>query len=179
VLTVRSATLDDVDDIVRINVRGWQRGYAGIVPSDVLDAMRVEGRAERYRYRIRQSGDFDYRVAIDDGEVIGYVTFGTYRIGQRDTAVDRSVGEILAIYVDPSRWGTGAGRALMDAALKELAGRGFGSVRLWVLAANHQARRFYERAGFTADGTVATYPVGRPDGSVVDLPEVRYARPLP
>ena len=34
-------------------------------------------------------------------------------------------------------------------------------------------------AGFSADGTAARYPIGRPDGSVVELPELRYARRLP
>jgi GNAT superfamily N-acetyltransferase len=179
VLTVRAATLDDADDIVRINVHGWQRAYTGIVPADVLDAMEITGRAERYRHRMRQATDSQHLVATDDGATVGYVGFGRYRIGQQNGALHRTVAEVFAIYVDPPRWGTGTGRALMDAALTRLAERGFGQVRLWVLAANHQARRFYERAGFTVDGATAGYPVGRPDGSVVELPEVRYARALP
>ena len=86
---------------------------------------------------------------------------------------------MFAIYVDPPRWGTGAGRALMTAALARLTERCFPEVRLWVLAANDQARRFYEGAGFALDGATTSYPVGRPDGSFVELPEVRYARTLP
>jgi ribosomal protein S18 acetylase RimI-like enzyme len=179
VLTVRAATLDDADDIVRINVHGWQKAYAGIVPADVLDAMEITGRAERYRYRMRHADNFQHLVAADDEKVVGYVCLGNYRLEQDGGALHPYVGEILAIYVDPPHWGTGAGRALLNAALARLAERGFRQVRLWVLAANHQARRFYERAGFTLDGASAGYPVGRPDGSVVDLPEVRYARPVP
>ena len=177
-VTVRAATLEDAADIVRINVHGWQKAYAGIVPDEVLDAMDPAGRVEHYQRRMSQP-DFEHHVAVDDAVVVGYVTLGPYRIGQYDGIRHRSVGEILAIYVDPPRWGTGAGRTLMHAALARLAGRDFRSVRLWVLAANHQARRFYERAGFAPDGTSAAYPVARPDGSIVDLPEVRYARPLP
>jgi ribosomal protein S18 acetylase RimI-like enzyme len=179
VLTVRAATVEDARDIVRINVHGWRRAYAGIVPQDVLDAMNVDERTERYRYRMGRPSDYEIRVATEDGEVVGYVTFGPYRIGQHDGNPHRTVGEVLAIYVDPPRWGTGAGRALMDAALHRLAERRFRAVRLWVLSANRQARRFYERAGFSADGTAARYPIGRPDGSVVELPELRYARRLP
>lgn len=178
-LTVRAATLDDAEDIVRINVNGWQKAYAGIVPADVLDAMETTGRADRYRHRMRRATDAEHLVAVEDGGTVGYVGFGRYRIGQQEHALHRTVAEIFAIYVDPPRWGTGAGRTLMDAALARLAGRGFRQVRLWVLTANHQARRFYERAGFTFDGAAAQYPVSRPDGSIVDLPEVRYARYLP
>lgn len=178
-LTVRAATLDDAEDIVRINVHGWQKAYAGIVPADVLDAMETTGRADRYRHRMRQATDAEHLVAVADGEVVGYVGFGRYRIGQQEHALHRTVAEIFAIYVDPPRWGTGAGRALMTAALARLTERRFPEVRLWVLAANDQARRFYERAGFTLDGATASYPVGRPDGSFAELPEVRYARTLP
>jgi ribosomal protein S18 acetylase RimI-like enzyme len=179
VLTVRAATLDDAEDIVRINVNGWQKAYAGIVPADVLDAMEPTGRVERYRHRMRQAADTEQLIAVEDGVTVGYVGFGRYRIGQQEGALHRTIAEIFSIYVDPPRWGTGAGRTLMDAALARLTQRGFRQVRLWVLAANHQARRFYERAGFTVDGATADYPVSRPDGSIVDLPEVRYARLLP
>jgi ribosomal protein S18 acetylase RimI-like enzyme len=179
VVTVRAATFDDAEDIVRINVHGWRKAYAGIVPDDVLDAMETTGRADRYRHRMRQATDAEHLIATENGGTVGYVGFGRYRIGQQEGALHRTIAEVFAIYVDPPRWGTGAGRALMDAALTRLIERGFQQVRLWVLAANHQARRFYERSGFTADGTTAAYPVSRPDGSVVELPEIRYARPLP
>ena len=40
---------------------------------------------------------------------------------------------------------------------------------LWVLVANERARRFYERAGFHADGPVVDFEVGG-----ATLPEMRY-----
>ncbi len=178
-LTVRAATGDDAADIVRINVHGWRRAYRGVVPDDVLAAMSIEDRVDRYRQRMSQPSDFETLVAQDGGAIVGYVSLGPYRVGQRDGVLSRRVGEVVAIYVDPSRWGTGAGRLLMTSALRRLAGRGFQSVRLWVLVDNSQARRFYERAGFTPDGAHAHYPIGRPDGTVVDLPELRYTRRLP
>ena len=91
----------------------------------------------------------------------GFVNCGPYRIDQDSARRDRlQGGEIYAIYVDPQHWGTGAGRALMAAALSHLAGEGLSPVRLWVLADNHRARRFYERHGFTADGTTKPYGHG-------------------
>jgi GNAT superfamily N-acetyltransferase len=177
-VTVRVATPDDAADIVRINVHGWRRAYVGIVPDDVLAAMNVADRIERYRHRMRQPSQFESLVAIEAGAVVGYTSLGPYRIGQHEGVLSRRVGEVVAIYVDPPRWSTGAGRVLMDAALHRLAERGFRSVRLWVLADNTRARRFYERAGFAPDGARASYPIGRPDGTVVDLPELRYARVL-
>jgi ribosomal protein S18 acetylase RimI-like enzyme len=179
VLTVRAARPDDAEEIVRINVSGWRTAYVGIVPDDVLAAMAVTDRAERYRDRLCQPGPFENLVVLERDRVLGYVALGPYRVDQRDVILSNRIGEVVAIYVDPPRWGTGAGRALMDAALLRLAERGFESVRLWVLANNSQARRFYERAGFAPDGSHASYPVSRPNGTVVDLPELRYTRQLP
>jgi ribosomal protein S18 acetylase RimI-like enzyme len=43
-------------------------------------------------------------------------------------------------------------------------------VRVWVLRDNHRARRFYQRHGFHADGTVGDY---RTSGSDTVYPQVR------
>jgi putative acetyltransferase len=48
------------------------------------------------------------------------------------------------LYVDPTWHGRGVGRALLTAAREE-----FAELSLWVFQSNTQARRFYERQGFT------------------------------
>jgi GNAT superfamily N-acetyltransferase len=172
-LTLRPGVPADAYEIVRINADGWRRAYAGIVPDDVLAAIDVDQRAPRYERRMAEDTTHDTLVAVDGSRIVGYVHFGPYRDGD---ALDPTVGEVNAIYVDPEEWGTGAGRLLMDGALERLTARGFAEVRLWVLEANHAARGFYAHLGFSPDGVRSTFPVRRPDGTVVDLPEVRYAR---
>jgi ribosomal protein S18 acetylase RimI-like enzyme len=81
------------------------------------------------------------------------------------------LGEVYAIYLAPSALGRGLGRALMDAALAELAAAGLATVVLWVLTANASARRFYERAGFRPDGAVRTLDF---DGTPIE--EIRCRR---
>jgi RimJ/RimL family protein N-acetyltransferase len=66
---------------------------------------------------------------------------------------------------------TGAGRALLQAAQAELARLGLEETVLWVLPANARARRFYEIAGWVADGASRTTEV-----LGVVVPEVRYRR---
>ncbi len=178
-LTLRAARPSDAYDIVRINADGWRRAYAGIVPDDVLAAIDVDARARRYERRMAEDSTHETMVAVDGGpagggRIVGYVYFGPYRDGE---TLDPSVGEVGAIYVDPPAWGHGAGRLLMTAAVQRPVGRGCAEVRLWVLEANHAARDFYAHLGFLPDGGRSTFPVRRPDGTVVDLPEIRYARP--
>lgn len=71
------------------------------------------------------------------------------------------------------RWGTGVGRALIDAAEARLRERGYRDVILWVLEDNPRARLFYEAAGWQADG-------GRRPIEIfgVSVPEIRYRKRL-
>jgi ribosomal protein S18 acetylase RimI-like enzyme len=172
-LEIRPAGPDDAYDIVRINVHAWQKAYAGIVPEDVLAAMDIDRRTERQRRRLFDEAPFRTLMAVHGGSSVGYVHFGPYRDGEQ---LNRAAGEIVAIYVQPGSWGTGAGRTLLGEALASLAEQGLTEVRLWVLEANQPARRFYQIAGFIEDGGRASYPVRRPDGGVVDLDEIRYTR---
>jgi ribosomal protein S18 acetylase RimI-like enzyme len=175
---VRPATADDADAIAAVHVLGWQAGYAGIMPADTLAGLDVDERARRWRERLATgaASEFATSVAVDDtGAVVGFATIGPYRNGQRPDDLDPRFGELLAIYVDPARWGTGAGAALMTAALADLSVRGWEEIRLWVLADNARARRFYERFGLVPDGERAMFRVDRPAGRPpVRLVELRY-----
>ena len=75
------------------------------------------------------------------------------------------------MYVHPGHWGHGVGRALMEHAVAELTADRFAPLVLWVLEDNLQARRFYERQGFRADGGRHLFEVAG-----VWLPELRYRR---
>ena len=72
---------------------------------------------------------------------------------------------IEQLYVLPRLQARGAGSALLDQA-KWLRPEG---LQLWTFAANHMARRFYERRGFVA--------VAETDGAENEerTPDVRYA----
>lgn len=183
---VRPARPADAEAVVRINVRSWQQAYAGIVPDDVLAALdnQIGERVRRTRQRW-SAPDQPFATVLAEppgppGQPpVGYVSYGPYRDGPDGDRLDPAVGEVLAIYVDPAHQRGGAGRALLDVAVATLRERGAGEIRLWVLDRNAPARRFYQRYGFVADGMSQTFRVHRPDGTAVDLPEVRYALPVP
>jgi RimJ/RimL family protein N-acetyltransferase len=60
----------------------------------------------------------------------------------------------------------------MAAALDDLRERGYSEATVWSFADNERANRFYERHGFTHDGTERT------EAEWADIPEVRYRRTL-
>jgi ribosomal protein S18 acetylase RimI-like enzyme len=163
--TVRRATLADAPAMGRVVVRAWQAAYRGHMPDDYLDGLRAEDRAAYWEGVL---GREDLRGTIlvveRDGEVIGFAAVGP-------SPDPEGAGELYAINLDPDHWGTGAGRALLGEAQAELARLGFGETVLWVLTGNARARRFYEIAGWVADGSERT---GEVFG--ITVPEVRYRR---
>ncbi|MFI8390443.1 GNAT family N-acetyltransferase [Streptomyces sp. NPDC085540] len=160
--TVRVMTEADVAAVSEIRVTGWKAAYAGIVPQSYLDRMTVEADAhQRRRYVMKPDKATIDLVAVDaQGAVVGWACFGPSRT---------AAGELYALYVRPSLIGTGIGRTLLRAVHANAAAHGFGSVLLWVLTDNTPARRFYERAGYVADGAVQA-----DDYDGVSLSEVRY-----
>jgi ribosomal protein S18 acetylase RimI-like enzyme len=173
---IRPATVDDAYPLARLHVATWQSAYAEIVPDDALEALDVDQWAQRKERQLSEPGQFTTLLAETlpetDAEIAGFTTFGPYREGSG--TVDLTVGEIVAIYVHLAHQGLGFGHALMDAAVRALADRGVGEIRLWVLEKNWPSRRFYERYGLAADGQRDTFRMQRPSGESVDLPEVRY-----
>jgi ribosomal protein S18 acetylase RimI-like enzyme len=141
---VRLGTSRDAKGIARVQERGWQAAYRHVFPPAVLDRGGfIE--VSRWRDRLRRppTGWATF-VSIRDSAVVGFACVGPSR------DVD-GAGEVYAIYVDPECWSTGAGRALMERAERELASR-YDEATLWVLEENPRARRFYELAGWELDG---------------------------
>ncbi|MEV1019380.1 GNAT family N-acetyltransferase [Streptomyces sp. NPDC050264] len=166
-LRVRAMTLDDCDAVAEVRVRGWQFAYAGLMPSAYLDAMNVARDAARRRELFGRSPEY---VAERDGAVVGWACHGP----PRDRDVPPGEAELYALYAHPAHLSTGVGRALLDTCTGAAGAAGHSVLRLWVVEGNARARRFYERAGFTADGAREPYEVAG-----VPVPEVRYARRLP
>ncbi|MEU6819672.1 GNAT family N-acetyltransferase [Streptomyces atriruber] len=175
---VREMDEGDITAVSTIRVRGWQAAYAGIVPRTYLDAMTVEDdTAQRRQMLSRPRRTFRDLVAVDDsGSTVGWVCFGPCRsevsvAGRTQTRMQ--IGEVYALYVSPQLTGQGIGGRLLSEAHTQMKDQGFEASALWVLADNRRARRFYERAGYEADGATQDDVY---DG--VTLTELRFRRVL-
>jgi GNAT superfamily N-acetyltransferase len=167
VVRIRRATVQDAPALGRLNLRVVQAAYGGQMPDEHLDGPRPEEQAAGWERGLSRDRDQDpVLVAQQDDRVVGFAVVGPAQDPE-------GAGELYAITVDPDHWGTGAGRALLAAAQAELARLGYAEAVLWVLPGNSRARRFYEVAGWTTDGTQRTTEV-----LGVVVPEVRYQRRL-
>ncbi|MGA5008557.1 GNAT family N-acetyltransferase [Streptomyces koyangensis] len=179
---VREMVADDAAAVSAVRVAGWRAAYAGVIPGAYLDAMSVERDAalREERFAAGRAAGLRDLVAVGadgadgaDGRVVGWAC-----CGPRDTpgagagsGAGAGEGELYALYVRPDLLGRGVGRALLDAVHDEAAARGWGALVLWVVEANARARRFYEAAGYRADGGAQSEEY---DG--VPVREVRYRR---
>jgi GNAT superfamily N-acetyltransferase len=157
---VRPGTAADAEGVARVQVETWQAAYAHALPSEQLQALSLEEAVQRHR-----SWPPTF-VAEHGGQIVGFVSVGS----SRDPDTD---GELFAIYVHPEHWGTGVGRTLIESGEEELRTLGHEEAILWVLDDNPRARRFYELAGWSADGTAREIRIFG-----FDVSEVRYAKRL-
>lgn len=108
--------------------------------AEVLDSMSYETQAERFASRIE--GGEPLLVAVEDGAVLGFATFGANRFPE--VPCD---SELHAIYVHPSAQGKGVGKALLRVGVADMICQGFTSMAVFAFKGNEAGVRFYESLG--------------------------------
>jgi GNAT superfamily N-acetyltransferase len=142
-MEVRPAVVADAAAIADVHTRTWQAAYEHAFGAERLARIDASRRVASWT-RVLEGGEAVF-VAEEDGRVVAFVSVGA--AGEHD-----GIGELYAIYALPEVWGSGAGPALMQAAVGSLRDAGYSEAILWVLEDNPRARRFYEREGWTLDG---------------------------
>ena len=141
-ITIRPARPDDADGIARVYIDSWHDTYAGVLPAQLLCAMTPTGQSARWQATIRARGREHVLVAESaDFGIVGMASFGPARDGA--AGFD---GEVYTLYVDPSFFNRGVGKALLRGAFDDLRRRGYSSCIIWAHARN-PARFFYEAMG--------------------------------
>lgn len=143
-VSIRPASAGDAPRVAQIYVQSWNVGFGQLMPPLVLDGDRTSRWAAALI-----TGRTRWWVAECDGSLAGFVGVGPSR-----DPVDPELGELDTIAVDPGRWRTGIGTALMRTALEAFVDDGFPEAILWTLAGYDRGQRFYEAAGWKRDGGV-------------------------
>jgi ribosomal protein S18 acetylase RimI-like enzyme len=166
---IREAAPTDARAIADVHVASWRWAYRGQLSDDLLDGLSVEEREAMWRRGLERDDVPRTFVAERDGAVVGFVSVGP----PEDAGAPVGTGELYAIYLLEDAAGLGVGRALFATGEQALRDAGYERAFLWVLASNERARRFYERAGWTWDGTTSEHRIDCANHAVV-----RYVRDL-
>lgn len=163
-LEIMKAVLANAEDLGFVHATSWKQAYRGIVPQTFLDQLTSESRATFFRKAISIS-QHEFYGAYLKGKPVGMMSIGH----SRDKDASEDTAEISAIYCIADVWGTGCGRQLMDFAVNHLKKHAYHTISLWVFEENRRARKFYEKYGYTFDGTKE-----QSDISGKQLTEMRY-----
>lgn len=169
---VHTATADDTAEIIRIHRETWRLAYSQLLPQEVLDTLDTD---DAWTMAV-QSGAV---IVATEGEwTVGFVVAAKApdeEVAKADGSLpaDAATTALLSVLVEP-RWGRrGHATRLVAEAGRRLTEAGATRGIAWVPEADKASRNFYERLGWTGDGTVRTLDAGgRP------LREVRYSGPL-
>lgn len=140
-VVVDRPTMDEVDTVTDlwVELAASQRAYR----SHIRGPENRESIRDAMARHVVTDG---LRVARIDGKVVGFVMFGLER-GEYVQDVTRGV--VRNIYVEPSVRSRGIGSELLSTAERELRDADAEAITLDVMAENDEARRFYERHGYS------------------------------
>ena len=141
-VTIRLARADEAEVLFEIQKAASLAGLGHIFPPDRFpypnDAVR-----ELWQEVVARLNHQAY-VAVTDGKAVGVAAIeGDWLNG---------------FYVRPEQWGSDVAPALHDAVVDAIRTAGCARAHLWVLEANARARRFYERLGWSENGTTRVVP---------------------
>ena len=132
-------------------MRAW---VSAVTPEDIAAIVAIEKvafsdpwSARSFREALDEPTVYFACARSDAGEVLGYVV--AWFVADQ--------GEVANIAVAPAGWGTGIGRALLDASLSEARSRGVATVYLEVRDSNERARRLYRSRQFEEIGRRRNY----------------------
>jgi len=156
--SLRPATAADATVTAAVEIRSWRACYRGLIPDRVLDAMSHGARTHAHRRLIGERNGL-HLVATDTThhDVVGFCHAGPAR------RPGPWAWEVYTIYLEHhARW-HGIGREMFEQVFAWVRPRTPPSLIVWVLEANHHARRFYEalggRAAHQTPSSVGGFPV--------------------
>jgi diamine N-acetyltransferase len=147
-VTCRDASPDDLGAIDGVFRASFCDTFAHLYSDADLAAFLAKFTPRAWAAEIADP-DYAFRLAEDDGRVVGYVKLGPLAlpVDPAETAC-----ELRQLYVLKGWHGTGIAAELIDWALAEARRCGILTLYLTVYTDNHRAIRFYERRGFVAVG---------------------------
>jgi RimJ/RimL family protein N-acetyltransferase len=168
-VVIREATSDDARAIAEVHMASWRWAYRGDLPAEFLDGLTVDDREREWREWLAPEQGAGTLVALEGGVIVGFCSFGP----SRDDDADERTAEVRTIYLREEVAGRGIGRDLFASANDRLHDLGYRRATLWVMASNERSRRFYERSGWSWDGTTSAHRF-----DCANVPIVRYATDL-
>ena len=140
-IIIRKVKREDIEDVVDIQVTGWQTAYRGIIDDEYLDKL---SREEKIKKRKKDFDSNGFIVAEYENKVIG---FCRYLNENRNEEIKEVDCELLALYVKFEYKHMGVGTKLFSYVKNEFKKLNKSKMILWCLKENENAKKFYTKMG--------------------------------
>lgn len=147
-MEVREASPEDAAAMSDVAEDAWWASCAAFLDADTLRRVVEEGYGGDRLAEVADDPELHTVVAVDGGGAV--VGFAIAERTWGDTV------DLQALYVDPDRWGEGAGSALLDSVLAYAREEECEYIRATAFVGNPVARTFFESRAFEERRTVET-----------------------
>ncbi|TDD57750.1 GNAT family N-acetyltransferase [Kribbella antibiotica] len=149
-LRVDVATVGDLDDLVRLETNLFNEDAGS--HDALVDISWPDRHARQDFARLMANESALVLVARYDERVVGHLV--GYLTGPSPTRFDRRTAEIRSLYVDASARSAGVGQELVRHFTSWARSHAAAAIAVTAYAANHSARTFYDKLGFTEQSVV-------------------------
>lgn len=147
---IRLAGLADFDHLHEVARAAWLHGYTHLYDNETINRL-FDGELDQVAsWDSRRIGRSGAVVAITEGELVAYLSFGPMK--------ERGRLEVRSLYVLPEHQGHGVGKALWRAMEHSASEQGFKEIEVWTLR-EAGAIPFYLAVGCALSGS-GTFTVG-------------------
>lgn len=113
--------------------------------------------AEQWSSRLIDSATTAFVACAEKGQVVAVAAAGPEAASFEPSDTSADSAHLSTLFALPETHGSGVARGLHDHLLASLRHTGYRTVRLWVPEGAAQARRFYERNGWTLTGKTTVF----------------------
>lgn len=145
-IDIKPAVLSDVEGMSVVVDSAWRENYKDIFSEEQIAAYTGSYRRESFTGLI--NGGKDVFVLLCDGEITAVCAAQTC-----EEKPFEGYAEIMLLYVLPEWQHKGMGKKLLSHTLREMRSKGYKSAVLDTAENNLNARKFYEKFGFTEHRT--------------------------
>ncbi|MHB1483752.1 MAG: GNAT family N-acetyltransferase [Saccharofermentanales bacterium] len=154
---IRAADFDDCLILGMIKSESWKAAYTDVIPLQILNGLSAGKCGEKFHdFFVKKAGDIF--LLYQNNCAAGYIS----QVDCNDKFMNVPSVEIQDINVLPSCVRNGLGKRLLDHSIDEYAKKGYKRISLWIFEDNFNGRRFFEKSGFSHDGSIKEINLGKP-----------------
>ncbi len=138
-LSIKNATTINIDAIIALNLQVWPHTYSAILPQEQI-AYMLQAMYSPQVLQEQMSTGHTFILCYNDDELVGFAAF---------SRIKEEIHKLHKIYILPGKQGLGIGTFMLNHITNIVAGLGAKFLELNVNRYNHNAKAFYDKAGFT------------------------------